>query len=328
MEIRDYLSILGRRMRILVLVPAVAVVLVVGSVLAQPTKYAATATAAPTALVGGVQSNQYSGANGLKAFVANFTAASTSPRIIQAVSARTHVRRGAVKSGITTQQVGTSSMMQVTYKTTNRRQAEPVAREVAAQTMVFLFQSQVTLAQAPVDGANKELSDSEAAIDDLIAKVGMPEKAYEIKADEISHLQESQAQAVAIGNSVSAAHYADTIKAKQGELNALAPQVQQYQSLLDRKNQALSALNQARQALRQAQAQFQAADPAQVVSVGHTHPVSVLGDAAQKGAVALGASVFLAIGLIVVLEVLLGSPDLAYERAGSAAPPEPVPSGA
>ena len=80
MEIKDYLRILGRRIRILILVPLLALAAVAGYTLVQPKQYQAVATVAAPALVGGATANQYSGANGLKAFVGNFTAAVTSPR--------------------------------------------------------------------------------------------------------------------------------------------------------------------------------------------------------------------------------------------------------
>lgn len=328
MEIRDYLKILGERLRILVLVPLVAVVLVVGSIVIQPTKYQATATVAAPALVGGITANQYSGANGLKAYVANFTAFVTSPKILDAVHTETQVPKSALKSGITATQVGASSLMQVTYQSARKAKVVPVAQAAATDTLGFLFSSQVQLAQKPVDLAVKGVSDAEASLNGLINKIGLPDKTYEVKAQQLAHLQESQSQATATGSTVTAGRLQAAIDAKQGELNALAPQVQEYESLKDKKDQATATLNQARQSLQQAKAQFEAADPKQDITLGRAHVLSVVSDIIQKGGVALGAGVFLAVGLIVVLEFMVRSPGRVTERAKNPAGGEPAPSGA
>src|SRR6184192_2173533 len=120
-ELRDYLDILKRRKNILIAVPAIAALLVVGYIVAQPKQYQATATVAAPALVGGASSNQYSGANGPKSFVANFSAAVTSAPIVDQVSAETHVSKSRVKSGLSANEIGASSLMEVTYKTPKRK---------------------------------------------------------------------------------------------------------------------------------------------------------------------------------------------------------------
>ena len=306
MEIKDYLQILGRNLKVLVLVPLLATVLVVGYLVAQPVTYEATATVTPTALVGGASQNQYSGANGLKAFVGNFSAAVTSPPIIQEVSAQTREPRGKIRLGLSAQQVGDSSIMQVTYRTDNRRQAEPVARAVASSTILFLFRTQVTLAQRSADAAAQSVDEAQATLSDMTAQAGLlPDKTYQVRADTVARLQEEQAQAQARGETTTAARLQTTINAKQAELKDLARDVHTYQTALDKKNQAMSTWNQAQQTLQQATAQFNAADPAQVVTTGRTTAVPILPQAAQSGAVAFGAGLFLAVGIVVLLEVVL-----------------------
>ena len=132
MELRDYLDILKRRKNILIAVPAVAALLVVGLIVVKPKEYQATATVAAPALVGGTSSNQYSGANGPKSFVANFTAAVTSPPVVDQVSRETGAPKNQVKSGVSANEIGTSSLMQVTYKTSKHKQAFPVAQAAAS----------------------------------------------------------------------------------------------------------------------------------------------------------------------------------------------------
>ena len=309
MELRDYLDILKRRKNILVAVPAVAALLVVGLIVVKPKQYQATATVAAPALVGGASSNQYSGANGPKSFVANFTAAVVSPPIVDQVSSETHVAKSRVKSGLSASEIGTSSLMEVTYKTPKRKEAVAVAQAGAADTILFLFKTQVKLTQQPVDGAKAALADAEAQIASLSKQSGLvvPDKDYEVRAQEIASLQGAQAQAQANGQGATASRLQSQIDQKKGELAAIAPQVQQYTSLLDRKNAAITQLNQAQQALQQAQGQLQAADPKQVVTVGKTHSVAVIADVVQKGAVAVFAGLFLALGIVAALEILARS---------------------
>jgi len=305
-ELSDYLDILKRRKNILIAVLAIAALLVVGLIVVKPKEYQATATVAAPALVGGTSSNQYSGANGPKSFVANFTAAVTSPPVVEQVARETGVSKSQVKSGLSANEIGTSSLMQVTYKTSKHKNAFPVANAAAADTIVFLFKTQVQLAQAPVDSSKQALASVEGQIADLGKSTGLvvPDKDYEVRAQAIASLQSAQAQALANGQGSTAAHLQSQIDQMKGQLAGIAPQVQQYTALQTQKDAAVTQLNQAQQALQQAQSQLQAADPKQVVTVGKVHSVSVIGDVLQKGMVAVFAGLFLALGIIAGLELL------------------------
>src|SRR5688500_12749112 len=89
MELYDYLVAIRRRLWILLAVPLLAGGVVAALVLNGPAMYRATATVAAPALVGGSSANQYSGPSGFNAFVANLTAAVTSPRILEKVAQET-----------------------------------------------------------------------------------------------------------------------------------------------------------------------------------------------------------------------------------------------
>jgi hypothetical protein len=194
----------------------------------------------------------------------------------------------------------------VHYTTANRRTAGAVAQSAASETIQFLFNTQVVLAQRPVDAANKALNDNETAISSLITQTGLvaPDRDYDVKLQTVEQLESQATTAAANGQTGTAARIQATVNAKQAELAALAPQVQTYQTLIDKKNQLISSLNQANQALQQAKAQFEAADPAQVVTLGRTSKVSVIGELAQREAAALAGAVLLAVGIVVLLELL------------------------
>ena len=306
MELKDYLEIAKRRLPILIVVPVVALVLVAGATLIKPTQYQATATVAAPALVGGVNANQYSGANGLKSFVANFGAAITSPPIIDKVNAETGVSKSTLHSGLSASEVGSSSLMEVHYRTGNRRTAGTVAQSAASETIRFLFNTQVTLAQQPVTAAQKSLDSTDADIAALTTKTGLvePDQDYQVQSQAIANLESSQAQAEANGQLSTAERLQAVISQRQTALAQMAPVVQQYQTMVDKKNQAVTTLNQAQQALNQAKAQYEAADPSRVVTLGRTGKVSVLGPLAQQEAAALAGAVLLAVGIVVLLELL------------------------
>jgi hypothetical protein len=305
-ELKDYLDIAKRRLNVLVLVPALALLLVAGATLVKSSEYEATATVAAPALVGGINANQYSGAAGLKTFVSNFSAAVTSPPIINKVASETKVGKARLRAGLSATEVGSSSLMEVHYRTANRRTAGAVAQSAASETIQFLFNTQVVLAQRPVDAANKSLSDNETAISNLIKATGLvaPDRDYDVKLQTVDQLESQATTAAANGQTSTAARIQATVDAKQAELAALAPQVQQYTTLIDKKNQLIASLNQATQALQQAKAQFEAADPAHVVTLGRTSKVSVIGELAQREAAALAGAVLLAVGIVVLLELL------------------------
>jgi uncharacterized phage infection (PIP) family protein YhgE len=211
-----------------------------------------------------------------------------------------------VKSGLLATEIGTSSLMEVAYKTPKHKEAFNVAQAAASDTIGFLFKTQVQLAQQPVDSAKQALAGVEGQIADLGKSSGLvvPDKDYEVRAQAIASLQSAQAQALANGQGTTAAHLQTQIDQMKAQLAAIAPQVQQYTALLTQKDAAVTQLNQAQQSLQQAQSQLQAADPKLVVSVSKVHPVSVIGDVLQKGTVAVFAGLFLALGIVAGLELL------------------------
>lgn len=323
MEISDYLRIVRKRLWILVLVPGLAAGIVTALVLSGGPRYQATATVAAPALVGGPSSNQYSGSGGPRTFVANFVAAATSSRIVNQVARQANVPVSRIDVGLDAIPIGGSSLIQITYQSPRRPEAGPVAGGVAAGTIRFLFQSQVRLAERTVAEASKAVNAADAKLTSFYRSTGMvvPDKLYEIKSQQLANLQAQQAQSQADGNPGAAAALGATISTKESELRALVPRVATYQSLVDRKQQATQQLNLMQQSLDQARAQYSAADPSTVVSLGETRQVSVLAQIARKAGPAAGAGLFLAVGIVALLELLARRPE--PEEIAAAPPLEP-----
>ncbi len=305
LEISDYLRIIRRRLWILILVPLLAGGAVAALQLRQPTTYAATATVAAPALVGGSQNNQYTGASGAKAFVSNFTAAITAPVIVNRVATETDVLPGNIVSGLSVTPIGDSSLLQVTYKTHNRGKAEPVAKAAASDTIKFLFETQVALAQRTLTEAQKGVTAADTALAGFVRTNGpLPEVTFNTLANQISTLQVQQANQTAAANYAAAASLGAQVRTAQAKLAQIAPAVTTFRTLTDRKTQADARFGTAQIALDQANAQAAAADPASVISLNKTKPVSRLAPLLKTVLPAAGAGLFLAVGIVFLLEVL------------------------
>jgi capsular polysaccharide biosynthesis protein len=304
-EIDSYLGAIRRRLWILILVPLLAAGLVVAWELRQPSTYQTTATVAAPAVVGGSNTSQYSGPNAPKAFAADFSGAMTSSLIVNPVAEKTGAAPKAVKDGLTVSQIGDSSLLQVTYTTSKQDQAVPVLNEAASETIRFLFQTQVTLAQKMVGEARKAVDKVNGELSAFYRETGqvLPDEAYRINAQQVADLQREQASAKSRGEYSQASALESTISAKKQEVATLAPQVATYQTLVERKSQALGRLNGLEEGLERAQAQYSAADPRSVVTIGEVQKASSLSRLVKKGVPAFAAGLFLAVGIVLMLQL-------------------------
>lgn len=307
MELRDYWKIIKRRWAILVIVPIVAAVGTTGYLVSQPRQYDATATVAAPALVGGSSSNQYSGSDGPKAFVANFVAAIASPKIVDQVAEQTGVKKGALQSGITAAQVGTSSIVTVTATLSKKDKVDAVARDAASDTLVFLFANQVRLAQAPLTRAQQAVAADRNAITAYTSKIGdpVPDQTYTVLSTEVSQLQQTEIQDYATGLKSAADYVASQLVPLKAQLATLGPEVATYDQLQAQLTQAQSSLNQLQTAYNGANAQFQEANPNAAVTLnGDVHKVSLTSTVPIKAGSALIGGLVLAVAIVIFVELL------------------------
>jgi capsular polysaccharide biosynthesis protein len=309
-EISDYLSVIRRRLWILLLVPLLAAGAVAAWQASQPRQYQATATVAAPTVLGGSTASQYSGASAPRAFVADFRAVITSPLVVNKVAEETGAAPADIEDGITAAAIGDSSLVQVTYRTPRREQASPVAQAAASDTIRFLFQTQVTLASKTVSEAQKAVDKANADLAKFYKSTGqvLPDEAYRIKAQQVADLQREQASAEAAGETTTASALSKTIDDRKAELGTLGPQVATYQGLLDRKEQALGRLNLLEEGVERARAQYNAADPKAVVTVGEVEPVPTLPELAKRVGPAFGAGLILAVCIVLLLELVTRRP--------------------
>jgi capsular polysaccharide biosynthesis protein len=322
-EIDNYLRVIRRRLWILLLVPLLAAGGVTAWLLRQPQQYEATATVAAPTVLGTSTVSPYSGGGGSKAFVADFRAAITSPLIVDKVVQETGAKAADVTGGIVAGSIGDSSLVQVTYRTANRDQAASVAQSAASHTIRFLFQTQVTLARRTVAEGQKAVDKINAQLGDFFKKTGqvLPDDTYRIKAQQVSDLEKEQASAEATGESSTGSALESKIAERKAELATLAPQVAEYQGLVDRREQAMTRINLLEEGLERAQAQYNAADPRAVVTVGQVDKVAVVPQLVKTAVPAFAAGLILAVCIVLLLELLGASRSRSDARYPVQAPP-------
>jgi len=306
LEIGDYLRVIRQRLWVLVLVPVLAAGTVAALVLLQPPRYRAVATVAAPALVGGSAGSQYSGPNGVRVFVANFTAALTAPQVLSKVAKQTHISEAAARDALSAQPISESSLIEATYVSTDKALAAAVPRAASSETIRFLFQSQVDLAQKSVAAADKAVTDAKKKVADYTRKIGMldPEQTYQLYQQNLPKLQQSRDEAQARGDTSAAASLGVKIEEARTQLAKLAPQVTAYQDLVQQEEQTLTRRNDLQRSLDQLLAQSTAADPRLVVSVSDPERLSRLAALTRQGGVAFAAGLFLAIAVVILLEVV------------------------
>jgi len=306
MEIIDYLRVARERRRVLILVPLLATLLAAAFVLLSPRQYTATATVTTSSLVGGAGS-PYAGTQGAAQFVGAFTAAAASPQTKAAVQTATGVSPAEQTAGIDVEPVSSnSSDMKVTYVGTDQDKVEGVARETSKGALAQMFATRTAQAAAARDQANEAVKAANAAVTELSKANGVAEipKAYDALLGHVASLRQQQATLRATGNAIAAAALDAPIADAQKNLDAYVPVMGQYSDLAAKQAAATSDLSTAQEEYRHAQT-LQASSIADgVVFVGPTTAVEKTTRFVQFVLPVLGASIFLAVVLVLVLEML------------------------
>ncbi|KRE58802.1 hypothetical protein [Phycicoccus sp. Soil748] len=305
MEIIDFLKAARRRLALVILLPLISMVATAGLLLSQPPSYTATAVVDPPALVGSLDS-QYTGAQGVNQFVSAFEATASGPVVRRLVSLDTGVGTATLNDGLVVTQRLTSASLAVTYTTTKKDTVVPVLNGVTTATLRTLFESQVQSAQGRVEAAKKAVDDASTAIGTFTAKYSMadPQKAYEAQLARVNSLVQQQASLTAAGNSVGAAALGSPIASARADLAKFGPILNEFTTLTTARDTAVAGLDAANAKLSTATVQLANADPTKIVFIGGAHTVDrvpvVLTTTASVGA----AAFFLALVLVLALEML------------------------
>jgi capsular polysaccharide biosynthesis protein len=308
MEIVDYLQVAKRRLRVLILIPVIATLAAVAYVVLAPVTYTANATVSTSTLVGAPWS-QYTGPQGVNQFAAEFKATATSPTVLDAAAAASGVSVGELKSSISVAQVGASSNMTLTYTGHNQQEAKTAAQEVTAQALSQMFEPQVEIASSQAGDAQQAVSTVNQSIATLGAKNGTPDpvSSYQAALQELGYYQQSQANLRAKGQFSQADSLSSSVHAVQKTLRSFGPILQQYNTLLAQQQAAAASLSVAREDFRRASAGAAAATSPTVFSVGEANATSRIGSGVRIVIPVLGAAVFLAILVILLLELVVSA---------------------
>ncbi len=333
MEISDYLSLVRKRIRLFFLVPLLAAGTVVAVMLmTTEDRYLTTATVTTTSL-GSAVGSQFTGAQGNRMLLETFRAAADTPTVVQRVSERTSVPQAALEEAgtVTVVPIGESSLVRISARMPEQPQSAEVARAVAAETIKFLLEPQVHLSAQLAEQSQKTVAETEAQLGELGRTsglaLGLPD--YEMKSRAVSALREEQLRARSLGNTSLAASLQGQIDTQTAELAALAPQLAQFQTVSELNKQALARVNAARTSQEQAQALQASADAGHLIMVADSQRIAVGPMILRRALGGLGAGVFLA-ALIVVLLEFLGRSEPAGKPASDQPAlrdePEPEPS--
>lgn len=333
MEISDYLGLVRKRIRLFLLVPVLAAGLVVAAMLVTTKeRYVASATVTISSL-GSAAGSQFTGAQGNRMLLETFGAAAATPTVLQRVSEKTGVPLATLQEAgaISVAPIGESSLVKVTTRMPNADQSAEVARWVSAEAIKFLLEPQVQLAGQLAEQSQKAVADTEAQLSELGKSsglaLGIPD--YEMKSRTLSALREEQLRARSLGSTTLAASLQGPIDTQAAELAALAPKMAQFQTLSELNKQALARVNAARATEEQAKALQASADAGNLITVGTPQKVAIGPMLLRRALGGLGAGVFIAALIVVLLEFLLRSPPVVKPAAAKAPlgeEPEPEPS--
>ncbi len=308
MELIDYLHIARRRLWILILIPLLAVCAAAALALATPAKYTATATVSTTGLVTG-SASQFTGTQAVNQFVAAFNATSTGPAVLAEAAKQTGVPAKQISAGLVVQQRGASSDMSLTFTSDRASNVIPVLTAVENNTLQSMFSPPVELTKKQLEITQGAVAAANNALTGLGDKYGItdPAIAYQAELDRLNGLEQRQASLNATGNTGAAQAMQLAIDNAKAKLATYGPVLSQYNNLIAQRQAAVSDLTAARQAYRLALAERDAADPKNITFITAVTSEGRARTLMHTVPPALAAGIFLAAGLVFMLELLSGS---------------------
>jgi uncharacterized protein involved in exopolysaccharide biosynthesis len=323
MEIRQYVRGLLSRLWIVVLVTLIAGGVAYAAVRDTKDTYAGTVNVtvpAAQALT--------AGANGQ--YIANFQAGISSNSVLAKVSADTGESTDALAAGLSTNQLGNSSFISVTYVSTDAAKSEAVAKSAAIRTSELLAEPAIAQQQAIQASAQKALTDASAAaktaqdaLDAFTKKNGRVDSDLQQAQSALTQLTVSKQQQISSGRGTT--NYDPLIAAAQAEVSRLQPLVSQYDALDRAASTAGVAAEGARARVVSATGDLAIAsapplieDPTHVLQPKKTVIVKTV-------AVAAGLAFVLGFGLILLVEFLVATrrsaPPVSKEASTSSRAP-------
>jgi capsular polysaccharide biosynthesis protein len=273
------------------------------------------------------------GSNGQ--YVANFSVGLTTPGVIADVAQSTGESKSALADGLSANQLGNSSFIQVTYTAADAATAVDVVNAAAKDTSALLAQPAVQTATNTLDAAKQALTTAstqqtaaQAAINGYTAKHGLvdPNVLYNAAQSSLTQLNVSKQQAIAQGRGTS--NFDSAIAGAQSRLDALAPQVVQFNALTRALNQAELATQTAQSRVITASGDLAEANSAPLIGDPTSSLVSRSSVVTKAVVVAAGLGFVLGLALVLLIEFMAATRrprqderEAAAQTAGTAGAP-------
>lgn len=299
MEIRDYVSAMGWRLSVLVLLPMVAGGATFALLADTPQQYEAQSVlTVPASVAGGSSSGS------VAQYMANFEQAIVSAPIVTAIADEVGADAGAVRDGLETAQLGSSSLVRISYRGTNEDDATRVVELATKSAFDLVAQIQLPFGQgldvlrSRVRTAESDLDSAETRLEEFLLENGvvLPREQYLIAASDIARLESEILQAETVGSSTTALEAAlQARRRERKQLGAMLPDYERLQADVDRAEEDLDA---AEDELRLAENQVAHLRP-QITDVD-TKSIPRLQSIGKGVAVAAGGGFIVAIALMLL----------------------------
>jgi hypothetical protein len=328
MEIRDYIGTIGRRLRIVVIVPLLAMAIVLLVLLARGARYESRATVIIPVTGFGSQLSLVSQA------VANFEGGISSATVVERTSADTGVHPDAVRDGLSTAQLGTSNVVEVAFTGEAGAVVEGVVEVASRHTLRLISSSGLASAQAESDLSRERLREARGELTLFLERTGLvePRIAFTEAAKRLSRLRFDLADAEERGDEAEVENLTEQIEALSADITG---QRTEWDELSNDVRRAELTADQAHAALVDAEAQSEAARQPGLVTTTSARQLPRFPYIARRVAAVGAVAAVLAAGLVIFLEAAQpmrmarrSRRELEGKERGPAArrPPEPAAS--
>jgi hypothetical protein len=252
--------------------------------------------------------------------VENFSGLLSSPAVIDSVARQTGVSTKSLKDGLSTQQLGSSNVVTVSYVGRDRDLIDDILTSATATTLGLVQKSLLDPLEITVNEAQKNLEAAISAIQEFSQRTGyvVPDQNFRSENAHLIALQASLQRAQDEGRQGQAAALKAEIESRSSRLAQL---VAEYQGLRAKQQLALGSLNSAEVSDVQVKGLL-GATTQQTIAVTEPHAIPPLQGAGRTLTAVVAVALILALGLVAFFEFLLPSGRSEVARAADDASSE------
>ena len=319
MEIRDYVTHLGWRLLLLVLLPVLAGAGAFALLADSPGQYEADGVlTVPSAVVGGSTSGS------VAQYMANFEQAVLSDPVVDDVAEATGVDPDDVRSGLGVTQLGNSNLVRIDFRGPDPAVAKRIVGLATTSAFDVVARIQLPVEQNPdvlrsrVDATTSELNEAETALQDFLLEnhLVLPREQYLLVASDISRLESDIVQAESAGQPTTTLEAA--LADRRRELKRLAAAIPEYEQLQAAVDTSQEDLHAAQEELRLAEEQLANVKP-QMTEV-RSRSIPRIQTVGRGVAVAAGGGFVVAIALTLLFPPRRAFPFVELERSSLEVP--------